>query len=252
MMTIAGCIGCNQKVLTSEVDPKVSTLSQVIYVQDIHSSHSCSPGTLPPQPIDSYNALPASHELKKAENAWVGTQTAQDATCNSFRKDLYRAVFSYDLSTLNQLNGLITKAELSFFIKVMPQAPPCVPMTGGGGTFFFLPIRTVLPQNHFEVISPTNQFIRGVDRFNLNTPRTTWAAGEIVPGVTTTATGLGGASWSVDVTRQLMNSMENGDQSISFMLSGNDETRPLDRETPPPSIDCRTIFTIKKLIITHL
>ena len=84
------------------------------------------------------------------------------------------------------------------------------------------------------------------------TPNTDWAAGEVVPGVTTSPTGLGGASWEVDVTKQLTISMDNDDQTLSFMISGNDELPPADRETPPLNSDCRTVYVIRKLIVTHL
>lgn len=172
----------------------------------------------------------------------AGAEVWRNQTCNSFRQDFYRTIVKYDLSSLSNIKGLVTKAVISFQVSILPQQTPlCDPSIGGGGTFSSLPIATVLPQSHFET---TTQFPRGRLIFNI--------AGQLVPGVTSSPTGHGGTLWEVDVTTQVTRSLDNGDSSLSFMLEGRDETQLNINAPPVTNSDCRTIYSFKVLTVTHL
>jgi hypothetical protein len=78
-----------------------------------------------------------------------------------------------------------------------------------------------------------------------------WVAGAIGTHTTTLATGLGGASFTVDVTGRVQNALATNQPVIQFMLSSSDESfpRPI---TPPASVDCLTLFQIQEMTVTFV
>lgn len=187
--------------------------------------------------------------------------TRPGGDCSKFRQDLYRPGFAYDISQLQSLKGLVTKAELSFSSFVLPSGMSptgfCQPITGGGGSLLILRPGESFPAapSGFAYLGsgPVAQpFPASGKLFGMTFP---WGPGPITAGVqtgvtvTTLATGLGGASFTVDITSYLNGALSRGDGSLGFMLSGSDEATPT--VFPAGPINCKTVYRIGNLVIEH-
>lgn len=267
VITTAGCIPISPSPLAKSIDPKV-----VIFANSqgrIDVTNTCSPATppSPPMPDAWWNSLHPGQQPKVPRTGVVGFNLWRNQTdsCESFRQDLYRTAFSYDLSQLQGLKGLVTKAELSFHVAVMPAVRPnsfCQPMTGGGGSLNGMVQGTVLPQVSFipsssilpngPISGPqswpttTEPFRKGATIFGMTFP---WVPGEIINGVETLDGGGQRALFTVDITDRLNGALNQGDANMAFILSGSDENMPV--VSPPDSFDCRTYYTIEPLNIKH-
>lgn len=237
--------------LTTTLDPSVRTLA--IRQGLVDPTNDCSVATppAPPAPDAWYNALPISAPQKTLNNGVVGFNVWRNTHdgCLETRQDLYRTRFAYDLSGVQNLKGLVTGAELTFSAVVMP-APSgsfCQAMTGGGGSLFRLPVGTPAPPSSFTLLPPASQFTTSGRVFGMTLP---WVPGAISPGVTTAATGSGGASFTVDLTNQVQGALNQGAGDMTFEISGSDEARAT--ISPPGSTDCRTVYKVGPLAIKHL
>lgn len=253
IVVAAGCPGSPPiNPITTTVDPQIVTLA--VTQGGVDPVNTCTPASpaAPPAPDQWWNGLAPTQPPRVAGQGVVGFDLWRNQTdgCQEFRQDLYRTAFSYDLAQLQSLKGLITSAELSVSVAVMPAVPPgsmCMAMIGGGGSLLMLQPGTALPQASFAALQPPATFPTGGQVFALPT---VWIDGQVAPGVTALAAGGGRGSFTVNVTDRLNGALNRGDASMAFALSGSDETRPT---TPPPDrFDCRTTYQIGQLVVKHL
>jgi hypothetical protein len=236
--------------LTTTLNPMVRTLA--IRQGLVDNVNTCSPATppSPPAPDVWFTSLPITSPEKTANNGVVGFNVWRNTTdgCLEARQDLYRTRFSYDLTGSTNLRGLVTGAELTFSTVTVP-APSgifCQAVSGGGGSLFRLATGTPVPAAAFTLLPPPSQFPTTGRIFGMTNP---WIAGTIQPGVTTLASGLGGASWTVDLTNRVQGAIDQGLADLTFEISGSDETRIT--TSPAGSTDCRTVFRVGPLTIKH-
>ena len=189
------CPGNPPTPLTTTLNPSVRDLAIRQGLDDANNDCSVATPPSPPAPNVWFNALPISAPQKTVNNGIVGFNVWRNTHdgCLEARQDLYRTRFAYDLSGIQNLKGLVTAAQLSFAAVVLP-APSgifCQAMTGGGGSLFRLPVGTALPAAMFTLLPLNSSFTTTGRVFGMTNP---WIAGTIQPGVTTLATGTGGAS----------------------------------------------------------
>jgi hypothetical protein len=265
---VIGLTGCNgnpaPSTLTTSVTPMVITLakSQSFGILPENCNDWLSPSWVTPQ--NWWNSLRPNQSPHAVGEAAVGFEIQFDTSgnCSKYRQNLYRAGFAYDLSQQTGLKNLVTKAELSFFSAILPAGVSptglCQPVTAGGGSLMILHTNATLPAapSAFADLGagPSAQAFPASGRvFGMTFP---WISGQITSGVqtgvtvTTVATGMGGASFTVDVTSYVNGALNRGDASIAFMLSGSDETVPT--VFPAGAIDCKTSYKVGNLVIEHI
>lgn len=239
-------------VLTERVDPGVVTLARTQGRIDV--SNTCTPPTppAPPAPERWWDGLPPAQPPKVAGQGVVGFELWRNTTdgCLTFRQDLYRTGFAYALAPLQPLRDLITKAELTFYVAVLPAPRPgsfCQAMTGAGGSLLLLRQGSSLPAGAFAALPPQQPFPDGGQVFAMTFP---WVPGALPGGASTSAAGGNRASFTVDVLDRLKAALARGDSTLGFVLSGADETLPA--VSPPAGFDCRTYYQIGQLVVIHL
>lgn len=253
LLALAGCCPpAPVNLLTQSVDARVVTVARTQGRVDV--SNNCNPATplAPPAPATWWNGLPVAQPPKVAGQGVVGFDLWRNTTdgCQEFRQDLYRTEFAYPLASLLSIRNLITKAELTFSVAVLPAVRPgslCQAMTGAGGSLLLLPPTTVLPPSAFTALPPPQQFPAGGRVFAMTFP---WVPGALPGGANTTAAGGNRAAFTVDVTSQLNAALAGGDAALSYAISGSDEALPT--VSPPGAFDCRTFYQIGQLVVTHL
>jgi hypothetical protein len=253
-------MSCNTPVKTIEtkITPSVITLARINSSGINPQNHNdwLSPTWLLPE--DWWRSLPTTQPPRAGLNAVVGYEILYDTrgSDSKFRQDLYRAGFSYDLTSYQNLKGLVTKAELTFFSAVLPTGigphSLCQPFTGGGGSLIVLAPGATFPNAPLGMayLGPVNNsapYPSGTRLFSIPQP---WISGAIATGVTTAATGQGTASFTVDVTALLNARLDSSATALSFMISGSDEANIT--VFPAGPSDCKTVYGIAELVITHL
>lgn len=253
-------VSCKDPVtpIDTKVSPKVITLAKINTkgINPQNANDWLSPTWLAPE--DWWRSLQTNQPPREGLHAVVGFDILYDTQGNAskFRQDLYRAGFSYDLTPHQNLKGLVTKAEFTFFSAVLPSGigpnSLCQAVTGGGGSLIVLAPAATLPaaQLGMAYLGSANAaapYPAGSRVFSITQP---WVSGTISPGVSTTATGQGTASFTVDVAALVNAALDRGATSISFMISGSDEAKVA--VFPPGAKDCKTVYRIGDLVITHL
>lgn len=247
------CTGCGPINLnTVAVQPAVGSVALTQGRVDV--SHGCTPAVppAPPLPGDWWRSVPVGQPPKMPGQGVAGFHLWRNTTgqCEEFRQDLYRTEFGYPLASLQRLKGLITKAEVTLFAAVLPAPRPnslCQPMTGGGGSLFLLPPGATLPVADLTTLPHQQPFRTGGRLFAMTFP---WVPGALGNGVTTQAVGGNRASFAVDVLARVNAAVNRADAAMVFTLSGADEALPT--IPPPAGFDCRTIYEIGPMVVTHL
>lgn len=260
VMCVFLLVSCMDPVtpIETKVSPNVITLAKINTkgINPQNANDWLSPTWLAPE--DWWRSLQTNQPPRDGRHAVVGFDILFDTqgSASKFRQDLYRAGFSYDLTPHQNLKGLVTKAELTFFSAVLPSGigpnSLCQAFTGGGGSLFVLAPAATLPvaQLGMAYLGSANAaapYPASSRVFSITQP---WVSGTISPGVTTLATGLGGSSFTVDVAALVNAALNRSATSISFMISGSDEANVT--VFPPGSQDCKTVYRILDLVITHL
>lgn len=248
--------------IETRVIPNVITLAKINSkgINPLNANDWLSPTWLAPE--DWWRSLPTTQPPRAGLHGVVGFEILFDTQggASKFRQDLYRVGFSYDLTPHQNLRGLVTKAELTFFSAVLPPGVGlnslCQPVTGGGGSLIVLAPAATLPTAPLRMVylgsaNAAAPYPSGTRLFSIpQGPPQTWLGGTIAPGVTAMATGQGTASFTVDVTAPVNAALERGATALSFMISGSDEANVT--VFPPGAQDCRTTYRIDDLVITHL
>ncbi len=246
----AGCAPVT--TLNTRADPSVTILART--QGGVDTVNNCTPASpaAPPTPSAWWNGLAPGQPPKLAGQGTVGFDLWRNQTgnCQEFRQDLYRTAFTYDLASLQRLKGLVTKAQVSFNAAIIPATRPnsmCQSMTGAGGSLLALPPGTVLPASSFAQLAPSAVFPGGARLMAMTFP---WVEGPLGTNASTARAAPDRATFTVDVTDQVVAALDRGDAKVGFVLSGSDEARPA---VPPPNrFDCRTVYQIGQLVLTHL
>lgn len=255
--------------IVTSVGHSVGTVVQVSGVVDDNPDCGvASPAS--PDPQTWFNLLPPVNRTFP----FVGYQFWRNTsgTCRSSRRDSYRALATFNMASVSQLRGLVTKAELIVVTRALPSGvgaePSCVAMIGGaeslarfGPNVGALPVSgagmiTVIPPSlpgpptgNLRILLPSGPFPSGNTVFTMTRP---WTAGAIAGATSTTTTlasGTGGATFSVDVTNAAVSALNGGMPTLSWMLTGAVEG-PFVSPTML-NVDCRTSYGFD-LRLTHL
>jgi hypothetical protein len=218
------------------------------------TSATCDPPSPPrPDPVGRWNAEPAQNKTLVA----TGFEVYRNSTdsCTEHMGVLYRGIVEYDLAPVIALKGTTTKAVLTFWSKILPSGVTpnasnlCDPHDGGLGSLMVVTPTPVQIQNTamVDLTGPNASFPTGNKLVAFPIP---WISGPISgTNASSTASGTGGAAFTVDVTGAVLTALGNNKTTIQFMLSGSDEAFP--RSTPPPSgFDCRTLVEFNQLDVT--
>jgi hypothetical protein len=258
LLIVGVLTGCQTVTpLETRVSPQVITLSKISSkgIDPLNCNDWLSPSWMDPEPW--WLSLPLSQLPRAGLHAVVGFDllTDRQGNCRKFRQDLYRAGFRYDLSQRQNLKGLVTKAELTFFSAALPSGVRpnslCQIVTGGGGSLIVLAPAASLPvaNQRMAYLGSENTavpFPAGARIFSIPQP---FFGGQIATGVVGTPS-LGLAGFSVDVTNLVTAALDRGATALSFMISGSDEAAPT--VFVGTAQDCKTTYRIDELVIRHL
>jgi hypothetical protein len=250
---------CGSQPITTTVSPIAMTMAriQTTGINPQNCNDWLSPSWKAPQ--DWWNGLLPTDQARVVGQAVTGFEinfdTRPGGGCTKFRQDLYRSGFTYTVAA--SLKGLVTAADISFSSRVLPSGVSptgmCQPMTAGGGSLFIMNQGAALPAatGGFAYLgtAPAAAFPAAGKVFGMTFP---WVPGSIPANgraVTTVASGLGGAAFTVDVKDFLDAALNSGGTTLSFMLSGSDEA-PV-TVFPAGAIDCKTVYRFGNLVITH-
>lgn len=261
LVTLSLLTACGLTKKTLAVQPSLMNMAIVSGVAD--QNHSCTPPSTPaPMPDAWWNAQPVANQQLVTAGFQIWRNLANAGACQEHKEIAYRGFFQYDLSTVAPLKT-VTGASITFLSKIIPAgATPnasnlCDSRTGGLGSLW-----EVTPTVPFTFGMTVPSPVVGADGVTVTSGSfppgsrlvaftLPWIAGSIGANTTTMATGLGGASFTVDVTGRVQNALANNQPVIQFMLSSSDESfpRPI---TPPASIDCLTLFQVNEMTVTYV
>jgi hypothetical protein len=171
--------------------------------------------------------------------------------CATTRLDVYRALATFNLSGVSQFKGLLKKAWLDVNTRALPAGigadPNCIKFTGGAATLDrFGPTTTGLPvaaKGMLTQLQGSAPFPVGINTvFVFPQPWTNGPVAGATNPTTTLANGLGGATFTVDVTSQVDAALYGGHSEMSWMLTSAREgplAAPL-----PTSVDCKTSYSL--------
>lgn len=248
--------GCPAQTKTTLVGLGVGTLVKTGGVID--TVNTCNPAVPPAPDIQAWwNALPPNNRTFP----FVGFELWRNTTdgCLSSRLDTYRALVTFNMASVSQLKGLVTKAELIVSTRALPAGvgahASCIAMTGGARSLErFGPaaagtLPAVAGAGTLVRLQPNEAFPSGNTVFAFPSPWTVGSVAGAASPTTTTASGTGGASFLVDVTNQVNAALNGGVAGMSWMLTSALEG-PL-AASVPGSVDCKTSYSFQ-LRLTHL
>lgn len=238
---------------TTSVGLSVATLVKTSGLVD--TQNNCNPAVPAAPDVQAWwNALPPINRTFP----FVGFETWRNTTdsCLESRLDVYRALVTFNMTSVANLKGLVTKAELIISTRalpagVVPANPSCIAFTGGAGSLVLVgpaaagTLPTVTGAGSLDTLQPNEAFPSGQTVFSFPNP---WTAGSVTSTTTTTASGTGGAVFTVLVTGVVNAALDRGDAGMSWMLTSAFEG-PLAGPVASP-LDCKTSYKFD-LQITH-
>lgn len=264
--TLTAC-GGGAPTVTS-VGKSVTTLQKTFTMTTCAGSNA-APRTLPVEPQDWWNAMPAAnHEYPFA--GWEAFQAGVGG-CAQTRLDAYRAVATFNLASVSQLRGLVTKAELLVSTRALPSGVGtnpavgpfgvpgsinlfCAPLIGAlGGLIRFGPndpVPTTNPTGNFEMLG-ANPFPAGGG--TVYTLPTSFVAGPVsnaTHATTASPVGNGGSIYTTDVTTSVSTALNGNHAGISWMVFSNFEGNLPGTLAASVGTDCRTSVAFD-LKVTH-
>jgi hypothetical protein len=266
-VVFANCQGGSVTPLTTLVGKSVGTVVQTTGV-----ALACG-GTLAPDPVARFDAMPPSNKLYP----FAGFELFKAPMCTQARLDMYRAIVTFNVgaSSVAALKGLVQRAELLVETRALPAGAGgsatfpgtlnvfCPAMFGGAGSLQrFGPAAAgtlasfVAPTGRLTVIPDTDPFPSGtlVYAFPSSLP-STGSAPFPVPNATSpttmSASGQGGVVLVTDVTGAVNAALNGGATEMSWMLTSLFEG-PVPGPLPTGGgLDCRTSYELS-LRLTHL
>lgn len=242
--------------LTTNVGLSVATITKTTGLVD--TTHTCNPANPKAPDIQSWwNSLPPNNRL----NPYVGFELWRNTTdgCLESRKDVYRALVTFNMASVSNLKGLVQKAELVISTHALPSgvgSTGCVPLTGGAASLerFGPAAAASLPpvqgSGSLDMLQPTENFPTGQTVFSFppTNPLTPGAVAGATSPTTVMVNGTGGAVFTVDVTSQVNAALNGGMAGMSWMLVSSSEGSLSGPVTA--GVDCKTSYNFK-LAITH-
>lgn len=261
-------VGCNPpQSLVTDVGKSVATLARPMGFSI--GTPNCNPGTPPPPNVQAWwNALPpANHKYPFAGfELWRNSSTG----CTTSRSDIYRAIWTFNMASVYNLKGLVQKAELVLLTRAMPDSAggietlgmvqaDCPQFLGGGGSMQrFGPaaaanLPTVNPNGEFTILAATDPFPTGGNVMYTFPPKLIPGPvpGAVSPTTMVAVSGLGGSSFTTDVTGAVNSALNGGIPGMSFMLTSQFEgplTVPVFKDH---NLECKTSYDLQ-LRLTHL
>jgi len=242
MLVVAGAFisGCPNPAqpITTPVGLSVATLVKTTGFVD--STHNCNPA-VPPAP-DAQGQWNAQSPAGKTA-PFAGFQIWRNTTdgCLESRKDVYRALATFNMASVSNLKGLVQTVTLTVKSQAIPSgvgAPGCPAMTAGAGTF----------ERFGPGAAGTLPAVSGAGSFDVIPPAGSFPTGQAV-SVTPTPSGTGGFVFTLDVTSQVNAALNGGISEMSWMVDSS-----LEGPLPAPAtaqVDCRTSISFG-MTITHL
>ena len=266
----AGCApGSVGTPVVTSVGRSVGTVVQISGV--VNDNNACATAVPPaPDPQAFFNALSPTNKTF----SFVGFQIWRNTSgsCLSSRRDAYRALVTFNMASVSQLKGLVTKAELVVNTRALPSGvgadPACIPFIGGAASLErFGPNAPPLPAvsgagsitvippgppgnfvNSVAVLLPTAPFPSGNTVYVMPRPWSSGAVAGAASPTTTLASGTGGASFVTDVTSQVIAALNGGFPGMTWMLTGAMEGPFVSPASA--NVDCRTSYDLD-LRLTH-
>jgi hypothetical protein len=262
---LAACPG------NKEVTPIVTSVGRAVgtVVKTSGVAVACG-GALAPDPVAFYAAKAPADQLFPI----AGFELFRTPACAQARLDAYRGLVSFNMASVSNLKGLVTKAELVVTVHALPPAAgsvvtfagffnaTCPAMFGGGGSlerFGPAAAATIAPlvqaSGKLTMIDP-GPFPTGNTVYTFpSTLPTTGSAPFPVTGAasptTMSASGNGGVTFVTDVTSQVNAALNGNAAAMSWMLTSVFETTPPAALPPGGNRDCRTAYEMD-LRLTHL
>ena len=270
---LAGCP--NKPPQVTSVGQSVATYVRTGLPAGNVGSSACQPNPTPAAP--NYNTWFAALPPANKNFPFAGFQLWRntDPGCTSSRVDVYRALVTFNMNSVSNLKGLVTKAELVVATRALPASAggavtfpgvstvTCPAFFGGAGSLqrFGPAAAAALPQLGSQ---GTLIVLQGIpappDPFPTATNTVyTFPSPPIVPGAvagatnptTVTASGTGGVAFASDVTSSVNSALNGGFAGMSWML-----TSVFEGPLPGPvnaagMLDCKTSYSFD-LRLTHL
>ena len=240
VLVVAGAFisGCPVKPITTPVGLSVATLVKTTGFVD--PTHNCNPAV--PAAPDAQGQWNAQSPASKTA-PFAGFQIWRNTTdgCLESRKDVYRALATFNMASVSNLKGLVQTATLTVKSQAIPSgvgAPGCPAMTAGAGTF----------ERFGPGATGTLPAVSGAGSFDVIPPAGSFPTGQAV-SVTPTPSGTGGFVFTLDVTSQVNAALNGGISEMSWMVDSS-----LEGPLPAPAtaqVDCRTSINFG-MTITHL
>jgi len=256
---LSAACGLSNKTMT--VPATVMNMAKVSGMADLNNS--CTPPSpTAPMPDAWWAGLGVAEQGMAAVGFQIWRNTANGGACQEHKEIAYRGLFQYDLASVAPLKT-VTKATIIFVTKIIPpdvtpqasnlcsvnsgglgslwEVTPSIPFAGG------MTVLALSPPDPTGVVTSA-AFPSGTKLVAFTSP---WLAGSIGANASTLASGLGGASFEVDVTGRVQAALTANQPVIQFMLSATDEAfpRPI---APPASIDCRTLVEVQSMTVTYV
>lgn len=272
--SLAGLAAVSVLTACQTVQPKLTTVAKsTATLEKYDGKVGCGGVAVQAPDVQGWwNNLQAANR----QHPFAGWETFRGATpgCINTRVDQYRAVTTFNLASVANLKGLITKAELVVSTRALPPdmrtggvvtAGPfgqpgsvtltCPSMIGGAGQLVRFgpnaPVPVTTTAGNLEMLG-SNPFPSGSG--TVYTFPQQFTAGPVA-GATSPSVmapdGQGGSFITTDVTNQINAALNGNFASISWMLTSNFEG-PLPGDLPTQAtFDCRTSYTMD-LRLTHL
>jgi len=233
---LSGCPHSPQPI-TTPVGLGVATLVKTTGFVD--PANNCNPAV--PTAPDAQGQWNAQAPAGKTA-PFAGFQIWRNTTdgCLESRKDVYRALATFNMAAVSNLKGLVQTATLTVKSQALPSgvgAPGCPAMTAGAGTF----------ERFGPAATGTLPTVSGVGSFDVIPPAAAFPTGQAV-SVTPTPSGTGGFVFTLDVTSQVNAALNGGIGEMSWMLDSSLEG-PL-AAPATAQVDCRTSINFA-MTITH-
>lgn len=276
LSTTAMLVACKPGAVTPQVTSVGRSVATLVKTSGIQLGEDCGPSTPAAPDIPAWwsGLQPSNHQYP-----FAGYETWRDShtNCTKSRLDVYRAVVTFNMASISNLKGLVTKAELIVATRALPASARrggvvtvgplgvagsitlmCPDQLGGAGALVrFGPNAGPLPNmsgsGELHQLPAPDPFPTGTN--TVYTFPQVLSAGPLsgaTDPTTLTASGNGGSVFATDVTGAVNAALNANMPGLSWMLTSNFEG-PLPAALPMTAgnVDCKTSYEFD-LRVTHL